>query len=85
MEFNIGYFLVGFLSLVSADVISINSGGSEQNPIINNQTPEEPINLNKTTKEEPNSLKRFFIKFICKLSNLFNGEKYNSCVENYLQ
>jgi hypothetical protein len=50
----------------------------------NNKTNEEPINLNET-KTEINSVKKFFIKFICKLSNLFNSKEYKSCVANYLE
>ena len=50
---------------------------------IENQTP-----ANQTIviddEEEPGVVKRFFIKFICRISNLFNKEKYNNCVDEYL-
>jgi hypothetical protein len=36
------------------------------------------------SKEKPGAIKTFFIKLICRISNLFSSGKYNSCVENYL-
>jgi hypothetical protein len=50
--------------------------------LINNKTPEQQINLTETNSEI-SPLRKFFIKFICKLSNLFNEGKYKSCIENY--
>jgi hypothetical protein len=58
--------------------------GGETTQPLNNKTPEETINLNETNKET-NSLKKFFIKLICKFSHLFNEEKYNSCITKHLE
>jgi len=52
------------------------------NNISENQSTKEYKKL-KLSEEQLSTVETFFIKLICKLSNLFNSEKYASCVNKY--
>lgn len=79
------------------DIIPQNPAINEENKLIENNSSDSNVNLstlNKTkinntlifttSKEKPGIMKTIFIEIICKLSNLFDNTKYQTCINRYL-